>query len=60
MKELISFHGDPAIKEKYIARIKAHAIADQIIQGTGFDEQTQKGCAVGCTLDKYSHVAYEE
>jgi len=53
-----AFHGDPEIKAKYIARMKAHMDADELIQGSGFNDG--KGCAVGCTLDKYSHIAYEE
>ena len=55
-----AFHGDPAVKQKYIDRMKAHMAAEQLVQGTGFDTASQKGCAVGCTLDKYSHFAYEE
>ena len=52
-----SFHNDAAVKEKYVARLKAHHKADEIIQGTGFENG--RGCAVGCTLDNYSHKAYE-
>jgi len=54
---LLSFHSDPAIKEKYLARVRSHAAADEIVQGaTG---QGGKGCAVWCTLDKYDHGAYQ-
>jgi hypothetical protein len=52
-----AFHGDPAVKEKYLARLKAHHEADEIIQGAGFNDG--HGCAVGCTLNKYDHSAYE-
>ena len=52
-----AFRGDPAVKEKYLARLKAHHAADEIIQGTGYDGS--HGCAVGCTLNKYDHLAYE-
>ena len=52
-----AFHGDAAVKEKYLARLKAHHEADEIIQGTGWD--FGRGCAVGCTLNKYDHMAYE-
>jgi len=56
-KVLISFHGDPEIKEKYLARLRAHRLADDIIQGaTG---KNGKGCAIWCTLDKYEHQPYE-
>ena len=56
MTKLLTFHNDPAIKEKYLARIRAHMAADEIVQGIGFDGK--RGCAVGCTLDKYDHSAY--
>jgi hypothetical protein len=52
-----AFHGDPAIKERYLARLKAHHAADEIIQGTGYNGT--HGCAVGCTLNQYDHRAYE-
>jgi hypothetical protein len=52
-----AFHGDEAVKQKYLARLKAHHEADEIIQGTGWENG--HGCAVGCTLNKYDHVAYE-
>lgn len=54
---MITYHGDPAVKEKYLARIRAHRDADNIIQGIGWENG--KGCAVGCTLEKYDHDAYE-
>jgi hypothetical protein len=53
-----AFHGDPAVKQKYLARLKAHHEADEIIQGGGWDGS--HGCAVGCTLNKYNHSAYED
>ncbi len=53
-----AFHSDPAIKEKYLTRLHAHRVADRLIRGTGWDNG--KGCAVGCTLEKYSHEAYED
>ena len=59
---LISFRGDPAIKEKYLARVHAHREADQIIQGRYWakDRDGQfRGCAVGCTLHSGKHSEYE-
>jgi len=56
-KRLLSFHGDEKIKEKYIERLRQHRIADEIVQGIGFEKG--KGCAIGCTLNNYSHAAYE-
>jgi hypothetical protein len=57
MTKLISFHGDQAIKDKYLARVRAHAAADEIIKGTYW--QGGKGCADGCTVHSDSHDAYE-
>jgi hypothetical protein len=51
-----SFHNDPAIKAKYIARTEAHRAADNLIRGTGWENG--KGCAVGCTLENYDHSQY--
>lgn len=52
-----AFHGDPEVKAKYVARLAAHHAADEIIQGEGWNGS--HGCAVGCTLNKYDHQAYE-
>ena len=57
MTTLKAFHNDPAIKTKYLARLTAHVKADELIHGKGWENG--KGCAVGCTLDKYDHAAYE-
>src|SRR6185437_15188822 len=53
---LRAFHGDQAIKDKYLARIRAHAAADAITQGIGWENG--KGCAIGCTLEAYDHSRY--
>jgi hypothetical protein len=55
-KQLVAFHGDPAIKAKYLARVIAHQKADHLIRGTGWKDS--KGCAVGCTLEAYDHSRY--
>ena len=53
---LLSYHGDPLVKAKYIARFAAHRSADEVIQGKGFIEG--RGCFVGCTLDAYDHSRF--
>lgn len=53
-----AFYGDPAVKEKYLARVRAHREADQLVRGTGWDDATHRGCAIGCTLDAYDHSRY--
>jgi hypothetical protein len=54
---LIAYHNDPAIKEKYLARVRAHAAADEIAHG--YYWKGGKGCAVGCTIHGSNHVKYE-
>lgn len=59
MTKLLAFHGDKKIKAKYQRRLTQHHKMDQIIQGTGYNKELNRGCAVGCTLNKYDHKAYE-
>lgn len=56
---LRAFHGSQEIKEKYLARLAEHRRLDQLVQGDGWNEETHKGCAVGCTLDRYDHKGFE-
>lgn len=55
---MLAFHSEPAIKEKYLARVRQHLKADQIVQGYGYWIDG-KGCAVGCTVHGDDHAAYE-
>jgi hypothetical protein len=61
MKNLKAYHGKPALKAKYLSRVRRHREADELIKGQYW--QNGKGCAVGCTLeDRYNeakHMAYE-
>ena len=54
---LRAYHGDPTIKATYLARVRAHREADQLIKGIYW--QHGKGCAVGCTVHSDNHAAYE-
>jgi len=62
VKNMQAFHNDPAIKEKYLLRVRAHALADEITQGIYYEEKNGKFrvCAVGCTIHGNSHKAYED
>jgi hypothetical protein len=53
---MLSYHNDPAVKEKFTLRFAAHRAADEVIQGQGF--RAGRGCFVGCTLNDYSHAAF--
>ena len=50
---MLAYHNDPAIKEKYLNRVISDRKADNIIQGTGWENG--KGCSVGCTFKAYDH-----
>ena len=54
---MLSFHNDSKIKATYLARVQAHALADEIIHGAYWQEG--KGCAVGCTIHGSDHAKYE-
>lgn len=50
---MIAYHGKQTVKDDLIAQLIAHEEADEITQGTGWENG--KGCAVGCTLHAYDH-----
>jgi hypothetical protein len=54
---LVAYHGKSEIKAKYLARVEAHAAADEIIHGSYWENG--KGCAVGCTIHSGEHAAFE-
>ena len=54
---MIAYHGKQEVKDIYVNRMQAHMDADELIRGTGFENG--KGCAVGCTLNNYSHTQFE-
>lgn len=56
-KRLIAFHGKREIKDKYLARVRAHKKADQLVQGVYWERG--KGCGVGCTIHSDNHAKYE-
>ena len=51
---MTAYHGDAAIKAKYLARVRAHQAADELVQGYGYWKDG-KGCAVGCTIHGDDH-----
>ena len=54
---MLAFHGKPEIKEMYLARVRAHALAEEVAHG--FYWENGKGCAVGCTIHSGTHKNYE-
>src|SRR5574338_1367865 len=55
--KLLAYHGKESIKEKYVKRMQDHIKADELVHGYGWE--SGKGCAVGCTLNKYDHHCYQ-
>jgi hypothetical protein len=51
---MLAYHGQQAIKDKYVARMRAHIEADELVAGVGWEET--RGCAVGCCFDLYDHA----
>ena len=60
---LRAFHGNPAIKERYQARLEQHHQRNQIIRHDYIRGGIKKGRfhkgAVGCTVHSDDHAAYE-
>jgi len=54
---LVAYHGDPKIKENYLARVRAHREADEMVKGVYWKDG--KGCGVGCTIHSGNHHSYE-
>ena len=55
---MLSYHSDPAIKSRYLARVEGHAAADEILKGRYWE--AGKGCAVGCTVHGADHESFEQ
>ncbi len=56
--QLLAYHGKPEIKQEYLNRVRAHRVADELIQHYGY-WIGGKGCAVGCTIHGSDYKAYE-
>ncbi len=61
-KVMLSFHNDPAIKKKYVDRVKMHQELDHIAKGVYFEDSGNgniRACGVGCTIEGSDHSKYE-
>jgi hypothetical protein len=51
---LTAYLGDPALKERVLTGLAAHAAADELVRGVyfeqGVDDDRKRGCSIGCTL----------
>ena len=57
MEAMLAFLNDPAVKDIYLSRVRAHQEADELIHGKYWENG--KGCAVGCTIHGSQHAKYE-
>lgn len=55
---MLSYQGSEVVKADFAKRFAEHRKLDQVIQGTGFEVETQRGCFIGCTMNEYSHEAF--
>jgi hypothetical protein len=55
--DMLSYHGDPAVKAAILGQLREHQAADEIVQG--FYWENGKGCSVGCTVHGSDHALYE-
>lgn len=56
--ELRSYNNSEELKQKYIAQLRQHYDADEIIKGQYWEDG--KGCAVGCILHSSNHAEGED
>jgi hypothetical protein len=57
METLITYHGDPAFKARFLEEIGKHEQADALVQGTyGNMNGHFRGCAVGCSLNSLNVI----
>lgn len=54
---MVSFHGEQKIKDAHLAQLRVHAAADEIIQGTYWENG--KGCDTGCSFHSGDHSQWE-
>lgn len=54
---MLSFFGDPQLKDRLVAQVKEHQRLDEIVQGTHWKHG--KGCAVGCVVHSDRHEHFE-
>ena len=49
-----AYHSNPELKAQFVALITAHEAADEIVQGTYWNDG--RGCAVGCSIDSLNRI----
>ena len=57
---LQAFKNKQSLKQEIVSRMEEHIKLDQLVQGTGYDESSGKGCAVGCSINCYDHHSFAD
>jgi hypothetical protein len=55
-----SYHNDPQLKSEIVKQMADHVKTDTLIKGDYWDEETQKGCNIGCVLHSDDHSLFPE
>jgi hypothetical protein len=57
-RQLVAFHGDPAVKAFHLDRLRSHVHKDEIVQGVP-EWKDGKGGVIGCTVHGHDRRRYE-
>lgn len=55
--KMTAFHGKTEIKAFYVARVRGHLEADEIVHGRYWEKG--RGCSIGCTIHGSNHASFE-
>ena len=62
MKNLKAFHGDPAVKARYLNRLRAYTEAGRLDRKDAWDQENGRGGPIGCTIEagEYEYDRYAD
>ena len=50
-----AYKNNESFKQQILMQNQKHVKLDHLIQGTGWNTDTQKGCFIGCSINEYDH-----
>ena len=50
-----AYKNNESFKQQILMQNQKHVKLDHLIQGIGWDEKSQKGCFIGCSINEYDH-----
>ena len=51
-----AYHNNENFKQQILAQNQKHVELDHLIQGRGWNPESQKGCFIGCSINEYDHI----